>query len=286
MASTPRLNRVIDSLIHKKPVLSTNCVPNGSFAELAAIGRSRYDMVILEMEHRGFDFSMLRQSMQALLNRQRIQAQATLQASPTPLVRIPVYGRELAYNQWVVKQTLDSGAYGLVIPHLESPEAALAAANAARFPRPGYDGGGTRGWSDSAAEYWGLSSDAFYEKADVWPLNPDGEILLIGIIESVEGVKQLPAILEQSKGIGLIWAGAGDLSTSMGFNNQTSHPEVERAVLQIRDTCKKFGVACAASTSATVSAEQRIEQGFDAVLFAHARMFDTVNQLASSTPIS
>jgi len=277
---TQHVNRVIDLLKARQPVLSTFTVLSGNYTEIASIGQSAYDMVMIENEHRGFDFPTLRLSMQALLNRGRIHQQGSLQAQPTPLVRIPVYGREIAQNQWVIKQTLDTGSYGLVLPHLDTPEAAVAAIEAARFPRPDMEGRGLRGWSDAAAEYWGMSSDEYYERADVWPLNPRGELLLVGIIENVEGVAALPAILERTRGIGLIWAGTGDLSTSMGLNNQVDHPRVEEAVQKILETCKRYGVACAASASPQCDAQQRIAQGFEVVLVQHLRWFEQVNRLS------
>jgi 4-hydroxy-2-oxoheptanedioate aldolase len=48
----------------------------------------------------------------------------------------------------------------------------------------------------------------------VWPLDPDGDLLLMGIVEEAEGVRNIRDILKQVKGIGAIWAGPGDLSIS------------------------------------------------------------------------
>ena len=97
------------------------------------VADSDYDMVIIEMEHEGLSFNNLRASLQFLLNRKKIAEGGGLQADPAPLVRIPPNSRE--QNQWVIKQALDTGVYGLVLPHLNTVEEAKAAVAAARYPQ-------------------------------------------------------------------------------------------------------------------------------------------------------
>ena len=230
MASNGRLNKVIDLLEHGQAVFSCGTIPNGNFDEIAALGQSDYDMIILETEHVGFDFPTLRHSLHYLLNRKRIVDKGNLQPDVVPLVRIPPYTRER--NAWVIKQTLDAGPFGLVLPHLDSVEGAEAAVRAARYPQvPGatdFEPEGERGWASALAPtYWGLAPQDYCEAADVWPLDPDGELLLMGIVENVRGINALPDILRQVKGIGAIWAGPGDLSVSMGLRGNSTHPDVE-----------------------------------------------------------
>src|SRR2546428_9533617 len=85
------------------------------------------------MEHEGFSFTTLRTSLQVLLNRKRIAEKGNLQPDVVPMVRIPPNARER--NQWVIKQALDTGVYGLVLPHLSTVEDAQAAVAAARYPQ-------------------------------------------------------------------------------------------------------------------------------------------------------
>src|SRR5215467_12579961 len=87
----------------------------------------------VSMEHEGFSFTTLRTSLQVLLNRKRIAEKGNLQPDVVPLVRIPPNARER--NQWVIKQALDTGVYGLVLPHLSTVEDAQAAVAAARYPQ-------------------------------------------------------------------------------------------------------------------------------------------------------
>jgi 4-hydroxy-2-oxoheptanedioate aldolase len=262
-----RRNAVIQRLINKQTVFSTLPIPNGSFNDFAFFAQSDFDLVMIETEHQGFDSLLLRTSMQYLMNRKRILKDGAL-ISPTPLVRVAPNSREK--NEWVIKQTLDAGAMGLVLPHLESVESAEAAIKAARYPRArgaaqnGPDG--LRGWSPFVAmDYWGVTQDEYYERADIWPLNPDGEILLMGIVENMTGVKNLPQILKQAKGIGVIWAGSGDLSVSMGLRGEHSHKEVEAEMLKILRICKDHGVACCAPIGAG-GVDERIDQGFEVII--------------------
>ena len=133
MAEKMRYNKIIDLLEHGKPVFSTSTVPNGSLDDLTYIADADYDAVIIEMEHEGFSFTTLRTSLQVLLNRKRIAEKGNLQPDVVPMVRIPPNARER--NQWVIKQALDTGVYGLVLPHLSTVEDAQAAVAAARYPR-------------------------------------------------------------------------------------------------------------------------------------------------------
>ena len=158
-----------------------------------------------------------------------------------------------------------------MLPHLDSVEGAAAAVRAARYPQARGDAApepaGERGWFPwPAAHHWGVSGDAYYDLADLWPLDPDGELLLLGIVESARGVENLPDILREVKGIGAIWAGSGDLAVSLGCRGDTDHPEVEAAVQRIRETCRRAGVPCGGLASRGFPVEARLEQGFELII--------------------
>jgi len=97
--------------------------------------------------------------------------------------------------------------------------------------------------------------------ADLWPLDPKGELFLMPIVEGVQGVKNLPDILRNVKGISAVWAGSGDLSIEMGTRGNMRDPRVEEGIQQILKTCKEFNVPCA-SIAGPDDIEKRIEQGF------------------------
>ena len=166
------------------------------------------------MEHNPWDSGRLRDCLQYMLNRAQI-AKAGLVPPVTPMVRIPVNGVEMA--QWQAKQALDIGCYGIVFPHISTVEEAANAVGACRYPRlknaPLYEPAGIRGdGPTAAARYWGLSQQDYYKKADVWPLNKEGEIFCILQIEDTRGVENLDDMLKNVPGIGAILIGEGDLS--------------------------------------------------------------------------
>ena len=273
MAGKVRYNKAIDLLEQGQPVFCSGLVWNGNLDDLMFVSDSDYDMVIIEMEHEGLSFNNLRASLQFLLNRKKIADGGSLQANPVPLVRIPPNSRE--QNQWVIKQALDTGVYGLVLPHLNTVEEARAAVVAARYPQiPGtadFEPEGQRGWwGRIAPRYWGLSGREYYDAADLWPLDPGGNMLLMPIVEEPEGVKNLPDILREEKGIGAVWAGPGDMSVSMGHPGESNHPDVQENLLRILAACQNAGVPCATGATAA-EVPMRLEQGFRIIITSPER---------------
>ena len=268
MAAKVRYNKAIELLEQGKPVFCSGLVWNRNLEDLTFVADSAYDMVIIEMEHQGFSFDDLRISLQFLLSRNRIAEQGDLRADPVPMVRIPPNTRER--NQWVIKQALDTGVYGLVLPHLNTVEDAQATVAAARYPQvpgvPDFEPHGERGWwYRIAPRYWGLTPEKYYDAADLWPLDPDGNMLLMGIVEEPEGVKNIRDILRRVKGIGAVWAGPGDMSVAMGHKGNANHPEVQANLLRVLEACKNAGVPCA--TGATpAEVPMRLEQGFRIII--------------------
>jgi 4-hydroxy-2-oxoheptanedioate aldolase len=269
-----RLNKVIELLEQGKVVFGGGMAWTGNIDEAMAFADLGYDFVIFEMEHEGFHLPGLRLSLQFLLDRKRIAAKGNLQPDIVPFVRVPPNARER--NQWVIKQALDTGVYGLIVPHLDTVEQAQAMVVASRYPQatgaPDTEPVGERGWwYRLAPRYWGLSLQEYYEVADLWPLDPKGELFLMPIVEGVQGVKNLPDILRNVKGLSAIWAGSGDLSIEMGTGGNMSDPRVEEGVQQILKTCKEFNVPCA-TIAGPDNVEQRIEQGFRIIVTMPARV--------------
>ena len=93
----------------------------------------------------------------------------------------------------------------------------------------------------TACRYWGLTMPEYYRKADVWPLNPEGELLVFTMIESVPGVHNIDDILKNVPGIGCVLIGEGDLSQALGQPRQYEHPEVRDAMKHIVETARNMG---------------------------------------------
>ena len=165
-----------------------------------ALGTTRYDAVVFEMEHNPLDPLALRDSMQYLLRPREPQRGQPLHAAVAPMVRIPPNGAEKA--QFHAKQALDLGVYGIVRPRVSTVEEAYNAVAACRYPRlkdrPPYEPAGIRGDGPTAAVRWSSRQD-YYERANMSQLNPAGEILVMIEIEDAR-IEQLPEILRAVRG--------------------------------------------------------------------------------------
>jgi len=263
MADTPRLNGVIAALEQDKPAFVTFCAAEIGVAQ--AIGAARYDGVVFEMEHRPYDIRALRDCLQYMLDRRQILQKGTLAPAVTPFVRIPPNGGEA--SQWVAKQVLDQGVYGIVWPHVSTVDEARSAVAACRYPRPRsaryFEPAGQRGDAPAAAaRYWGLSQQEYYTRADVWPLNPQGEILVAVMCEEARAIKNLPKMLEEVPGIGVVIIGEGDLSQDLGFPRQYDHPTVAGAIDEILAICKQYNVPCGHPHVESNNIEALLDKGF------------------------
>src|SRR5262245_223560 len=243
MVDIPRLNGAIRALERGQPAFVAFSPADTASAQ--AFADTDYDGIVFEMEHGPYDTRTLRDCLQYMLNRRQIVDSASLAPSVTPMVRIPPNGGE--HNQWVAKQVLDIGVYGVVWPHVSTVEDARNAVVACRYPRPRtserYAPAGQRGDAPAAAaRYWGISQQEYYRRADVWPLAPQGEVIVAIMCEEMRAVENLPDILEQVPGISAVVIGEGDLSQDLGHPRQYDHPVVVAATNRVLETCKKFNV--------------------------------------------
>ena len=244
MADSPRLNGVIAALAAGQPAFTAFSTPDVPSA-IAYSTNTGYDGIVFEMEHNAWDSLALRDCLQYMLNRGQIANSGSVAPGVTPMVRIPPNGEEK--SQFLAKQALDLGVYGVVWPHVTSVEEAYNAVAACRYPRLKnaslYEPAGIRGdGPTSACRYWGLGQQEYYKKADVWPLAPEGEIFVILMMEDTKGIENLDDILANVPGIGAILIGEGDLSQELGVPRQYDHPEVLDAMANIVATCKKHNV--------------------------------------------
>jgi 4-hydroxy-2-oxoheptanedioate aldolase len=272
MPELPRLNNVIRLLEEGRIPITTFSPPSVDSA--VALSATAYDGVTFELEHNPYDIVTLRDCLQYMLNRRQILERGSLAPAVTPMVRIPANGGDM--NQWLAKQVLDIGVYGVVWPRISTVEQAYNAVAACRYPRPKsaatYEPEGQRGDNPvHAARYWGISQQEYYARADVWPLAPQGEILVVIQCEQVQAIDNLPSILKEVPGIGVILIGEGDLSQNLGFPRQYTHPAVVEAMTAIRRICSEHGVACGHPHVDGGNAQKAVEEGYRFVMAAPTR---------------
>ena len=255
-----RLNGAIDKLSRGKS-LAGAIMYDFSLYAAAQFASSDLDFIIIDMEHRGLDFERLESFLLGTINKAEIAKQGNLQVRVPPIVRIPTYGR--APNEAIVKQVLDMGAFGIMFPAIENKQQALDAVRASRYPQmkgakyP--EPSGLRGNGNMpAAWFWGLSRPDYSKRADTWPLNPQGEILLFLQIETAEGVRNVEEILSVP-GIGVLFVGPNDLSWSLGVPQGS--PEHEAAVSTVLKAAMARNIP-AAITVTEADVIPRLKQGF------------------------
>ena len=258
-----RLNKLIELIENDQPafgVLSFDYSLNNA----RSMATSGLDFVFIDMEHAPFDVERLREFLLGMTNKRSILEKGSLQPDVVPFVRIPAAGgaEELIAQ---AKQVLDIGVFGIFFPAVHTREQAELAVKATRYPQyngaPDYEPAGLRGRNPSnAVWYWGIND--YHAKADVWPLDPEGELLAMMFIESAEGAENIDEIITVP-GLGAIFIGPSALSTSMGYASPAA-PQVEEAIQRVLRACLDNDVPCAITTGPS-SVQQRIEEGFSFV---------------------
>jgi 4-hydroxy-2-oxoheptanedioate aldolase len=279
MPDIPRLNGVIKAL--EQGLTAFAAFSPVDIESAVALAGSKLDGVAFEMEHGPLDFVGLRQALQFMLDRRQIVEQSTLAPAVTPLVRIPPNGGE--HNQWVAKQVLDIGVFGIIFPHVSSVEEAWNAVRACRYPRlpsaARYEPPGIRGDAPArAARYWGLTQQEYYKRADVWPLAPEGEILVIIQCEEMRAIENLPKILKEVRGIGVVLIGEGDLSQELGHPRDYEHPIVAEAIDHILKICKEHNIPCGHPHPDARNIDRLIACGYRFLMPSAPRSFSVLEQ--------
>lgn len=279
MAELPRLNGVIGAWEKGRRAYAAFAHPERQVA--IEFSTAPYDSVVFEMEHNAWDPNVLQDCLQYLLNRKQILERGSLAPTVTPIVRIPANGGE--NNQWLAKQALDRGVYGVVWPHVSTVEQAYNAVSACRYPRPKtadyYEPVGMRGdGPHTCSRYWGLSQQDYYRKADVWPLNPQGEILVMLMIEDVQAITNLDDMLRNVPGIGCVLIGEGDLSQELGVPRQYEHPIVKDAMANIVSIAKQNKVRVGHPHVTTKNVESVLAEGYTFLMSAPVKTYAAIEK--------
>jgi len=163
-----------------------------------------------------------------------------------------------------IARQLNTGVSGIMFVGVESADEVKAGLAAMRFKSKG----GTRPDDvGSAPAVWGMSEKEYREKADLWPLNPKGELVNFTIVESKEGLKHVREIAAV-KGIGVLWPGAGTLGQVFSTVDSATGRRVrddaawEAAIQQVLAACKEFNVPCGFPANTPEVMEMRRKQSF------------------------
>lgn len=269
-----RVNRAVELLESGQPIYYVGAHTGHvlTHAQGSADAATWADYINVGMEHGSFDMGGLERYMEGM-----VEGGPTPSGHRTPavIVEAPVEGTSadiVRYNSWQFRQILARGVHGILLCQAETPEAVAAFVEGCRYPinRIGVDDGlgvGRRGVGSepSSAAIWGVDYADYLDKADPWPLNPEGELLLGLKIESAAALPRIEDILAVP-GIGFAEMGPGDLSISLGYR-QRPEPwplEMQEASQRVKAACQANGVAFLQGASPENVAEQ-IDSGVRAI---------------------
>ncbi len=258
------LNPVIAKLVEGKTVYGLN-TGDLSLSYAREVARAPVDYVYADLEHNPLDMPALHMFLMGMSDKSLVLKKGNLQPNVALFARFPPEADE---SQWVVKQALDIGLHGVIFNGVDSRAQAEFAVKTMRYPQlkgskypepKGIRGSGP----GNAIWIWGVNADEYERHADLWPLNPEGDLLATMMIESVDGLKNLDAIAS-TPGVGALFPGQGsDLSRSLGV--RPGSPETEAAFQQILKACKTHKVACAITATTPNDVVKRVKEGWNII---------------------
>jgi 4-hydroxy-2-oxoheptanedioate aldolase len=178
------------------------------------------------------------------------------------IVKAPEIAPDPAKVGEQIGRQLNLGVSGVMFVSVESADEVRRGLAAMRFASKG----GTRAEDvGTAPALWGLSEADYKARADLWPLNAEGELINWTIVESKAGlanVREIAAV----KGIGVLWPGAGTLrqlftTTDASGQRRLDEAGWEAAIQQVLAACKEFNVPCGYPANEK-DIELRLKQGF------------------------
>ncbi len=199
--------------------------------------RLAFDWLVVDTEHNAIDIHTLSRMFTAMVG-----------SNTAPMVRIPWNSAEN------FKRVLDAGAWGVVVPMVNSRAEAECAAEAIRYPPEGRRsvGGGRHGISFEAG------AEQYFRHANE-------ELLLVVQIEHIQAVEQVDEILSVP-GVDACFIGPNDLAASMGIGLgvplESDHPRIVEAIDEVLRSCRQHGVAPGIHCSDGPAVGRRIAQGF------------------------
>jgi 4-hydroxy-2-oxoheptanedioate aldolase len=257
------------------PAPTTPAVPPKTPADLAAdaIAHPEADYFFTAMMERNIDAG----SMTMMALQDALAAAGPLSTTSPRRLRMPVNSKapnisspdmpaDPAKYVTNISRQLNAGVSTFSFVEVDNAEELRQGIAAMRFKS---NGGVRPDDVGNAPKYWGISEAEYRKRADVWPLNPAGDLVVMAIIETKEGLANVREIA-QVKGLSVLAPGAGTLggvfSTTVTENGQTRRVRDdvawEAAIQQVLAACKEFKLSCAYPVT-EADIETRMKQGFN-----------------------
>ncbi len=205
----------------------------GNAYSAEAMAKMGFDWVCVDLQHGLLDYQDLTYMLPAISN-----------SDATPLVRVP-------WNEpYEIMKALDAGAYGVIVPMVNTLQEAERAVAACRYPPDGNHSFGPI----RAALYGGRGYAA----------QANEHIACIAMIETQDGIANLEEIVS-TPGLDGVYIGPSDLALALGLppSGDNDIPEHAKTVKTILDACKTHGVAAGIHTSSLEYTQRYLNAGFN-----------------------
>lgn len=189
-----------------------------------------YDWLLIDGEHAPNDLRSMLAQLQAVASAASALPPGTTPSHP--IVRVPVSKGEVGAA--LIKQVLDIGAQTILVPMVDTPEEAAHVVRAAKYPPEGFRGMGSA-----------LARSSRWQTYGHYVHEANAQVAVLVQAETAQAMEQLDAIAA-TPGVDGVFIGPADLSASMGFVGQPTHPEVQATILRglarIRQAGKAAGI--------------------------------------------
>lgn len=238
-----RINKIKQQLKKGEPVFGIMIkeARNINISEILEI--AGFDYFVVDMEHAFYDMSDIADILQFA---RKIEI--------TSVVRIPRL--DYAY----VAKTLDMGAEGIWVPHLDTVEQAKQLVSFGKYPPEGIRGAAVPVFRQKERQEFKQAADYFQAVNE--------ETLIIAQMESREAIGNVEAITAVP-GIDVAMMGTQDLSLDMGIPGQGTHPELKAAVQKVVDACRKNGKASGNHIPSIEELRYWIGQGMQMITYSY-----------------
>jgi 2-keto-3-deoxy-L-rhamnonate aldolase RhmA len=201
---------------------------SGSPPLVEILGRTGFDFVIIDVEH----------SVLAVEGTTHL-VRAAESAGIIPIIRVP------EARPYIVGKALDTGASGIIFPHIRTQADAELAVQLAKYPPQG-----ERSMCTAIRASWYASAgwEEYQQRANA-------ETMVIVLIEDQEAVANM-ADIAAVPGVDVLFVGPGDLSQSLGEGHRGHHhPAVRAATAHSVELARRHGKVAMSVPYPTVTPE-------------------------------
>ncbi|GAB4134686.1 HpcH/HpaI aldolase family protein [Thermopirellula anaerolimosa] len=234
-----RANPLKKKLLQGKPAFGTWLTLADEYVT-RTLAKRAFDWLTVDLEHSAVDWKTAGSLVGWIA-----------EAGSVPLVRVP-------WNDPVhIKRALDLGAFGLIIPMVNTPEEAAAAVRAAKYPPLG-DRSAGRGMQT-------LTFDASFQE---YLNQADDAIFIAAQIESRQAVENAAAIAAVA-GIDALFVGPNDLRLRLSEPERHALQEdFDAAIRRVIDAARKAGCAAGIHAADAEEARHYADQGMTFIAVA------------------